>query len=74
MNKEDKFSEKYPEQNKFLEYEVFGSWWTGYIFAGWMQTLAGKYFAWKMLKKYNRYKNALKNHDNHLLPHSNRPS
>lgn len=44
------------EMKKILRYEVYGSWWASFIFAGWMQKLSGSYFAWKVNRKYNRYK------------------
>jgi hypothetical protein len=44
------------EKALLLNYEIRGSWWPQYIRIGWMQVLAGKYFARKIDRKYNRMK------------------
>lgn len=38
-----------------LDYEVKSSWWAGWIGNPRLQTLAAKYFAWKVDRKFNRY-------------------
>lgn len=40
----------------FLDYEIRSSWWASLISWEWGQNLAGKYFAWKAIRKYTRYK------------------
>jgi hypothetical protein len=47
------------EKDFLLDYEIRGSWWPQYIRIGWMQVLAGKYFARKIDRKYNRMKRQL---------------
>lgn len=39
-----------------LDYEVRASWWAGWIGFEWGQTLASRYFAWKVNRKFRRYK------------------
>lgn len=39
-----------------IDYEIKASWWASWIGWEWGQTLAGKYFAWKVQCKYARYK------------------
>ena len=39
-----------------LDYEVRASWWASWVSADWMQNLAGTYYAWKVTRKYKRYK------------------
>jgi hypothetical protein len=46
-----------------LEYEICGSWWVQYISIGWMQTLAGKYFAHKVHRKYSRMRRSLRSYE-----------
>jgi hypothetical protein len=44
-----------PNPKSFLlNYEILGSWWPQYIGIGWMQALAGKYFARKIDRKCSR--------------------
>jgi hypothetical protein len=38
-----------------LEYEIASSWWAQWLFAEWMQNLAGTYYANKTRRKYDRY-------------------
>ena len=38
-----------------LAYEVQSSWWACNISIGWMQTLAGYYFAWKVRRIVGRF-------------------
>ncbi len=40
----------------FLDYEIRSSWWASWIGWNWGQELSGKYFAWKTIRKYARYK------------------
>jgi hypothetical protein len=47
------------EKDFLLDYEIRGSWWPQYIVFRWMQVLAGKYFARKIDRKYNRMKRSL---------------
>lgn len=39
----------------FIDYEVRSSRWASKVSAPWLQKLAGKYFAWKVKRKYDRY-------------------
>lgn len=48
--------EELPLWHLFLWYEVAGTWWAKYLDWGWAQTIAGKYFAWKVKRKYKRFK------------------
>ncbi len=41
---------------EILDYEIRASWWASWISIGWMKNLASKYFAWKITRKYRRYK------------------
>lgn len=51
------------EQNPrrvFLDYETYASrWWLGWIGNQWLQKWAGRYFAWKVNRKYAAYRNGL---------------
>ena len=38
-----------------LDYEIRSSWWASWIFWGWGQSLAAKYYAWKVNLKWKRY-------------------
>ena len=40
----------------FLDYEIRSSWWASWIGWSWGQELSGRYFAWKVKRKYARYK------------------
>jgi len=40
----------------FLDYEIRSSWWASWIGWNWGRELSGKYFAWKTIRKYARYK------------------
>jgi len=54
-----KFSKQIPNIKPlsiFLDYEISSSWWASWIGWNWGQELAGKYFAWKVKRKYARYK------------------
>lgn len=42
----------------FLDYEIRSSWWASWIGWDWGQELSGKYFAWKVKRKYARYKHS----------------
>jgi hypothetical protein len=42
-----------------LNYEIRASWWVGFIGNPFLQTLAGRYFAWKAQRKHGRYVNSL---------------
>jgi hypothetical protein len=35
-----------------LQYEIRSSWWASYISNPYLQDLSGKYFAWKVIRKY----------------------
>lgn len=39
-----------------LDYEVRSSWWACSINNNWLQNMVGKYFAYKVRRKYKRYK------------------
>lgn len=43
-------------QKEALEYEVHSSWWAGWISNTYITDLTIKYFAWKVSRKYKRYK------------------
>lgn len=49
------------KQNELLRYEVVSSWWACYVSFPLGQKLVGKYFAWKIRRKYRRYYNHMKN-------------
>lgn len=38
-----------------LMYEVESSWWASRVSWRWLQSLAGRYFAWKVRRKWGRY-------------------
>jgi hypothetical protein len=42
-----------------LDYEIRSSWWACWISNDILQTVSGKYFAWKVNRKYMRYVNRL---------------
>jgi len=44
------------ELEMFVEYELSGSWWVGFISCDWLQNLVAAYVAKRTQKKYNRYK------------------
>ncbi len=39
-----------------LDYEVGASWWACWIGSDWAQNLVSRYFAWKVNRKFRRYK------------------
>lgn len=39
----------------FLDYEIRSSWWAQYIWWDWGRALAGRYFAWKTKRKFDRF-------------------
>jgi len=39
----------------FLDYEINSHWLASYIWFEWGQLLMGKYFAWKVNRKYKRH-------------------
>lgn len=47
------------EQDLLVNYEVRGSFWAQYLYFEWMQYIAGKYFAWKIRRKYRRMKRSI---------------
>ena len=42
-------------QKEILEYEVNSSPWACYVYGNFLQSIAGKYFAWKVRRKYPTY-------------------
>lgn len=40
----------------FLDYEIRSSWWALWISWNWGQELSARYFAWKVTRKYARYR------------------
>ena len=42
--------------NFILDYEIRSSTWAPYISIKWMQKIAGKYFCWKVRRKFKMYK------------------
>lgn len=44
------------EMRRYLDYEIRSSWWASWVGIGWVQQLAGRYFAWKTKRKYVRYR------------------
>lgn len=49
-------------RDEILYYEVSASWWAGWTSNNFLQGLVGKYFAWKVNRKYNRYLRSLELH------------
>jgi hypothetical protein len=43
-----------------MEYEVAASWWSGWVRLGWLQDIAGRYFARKARRKHGRYMEAVR--------------
>lgn len=41
--------------SSILDYEVRSSWWASLVSNYYLQKLSGRYFAWKIKRKYNRY-------------------
>lgn len=39
----------------FLDYEIRSTWWASWIGWNWGQEISGRYFAWKVKRKYGRY-------------------
>jgi hypothetical protein len=39
-----------------IKYEVAASWWARKISVGWLQYLSGRYFAWKVKRKFKHFK------------------
>lgn len=39
-----------------LDYEIASSWWASWIGNPWLQELAAQYFAWKVGRKYRRFR------------------
>lgn len=39
-----------------IDYEIKSSWWASSVSNPYLQDLGGKYFAWKVKRKYGRYK------------------
>ncbi len=44
---------------EILDYEIMSSWWSSWISWGWAQSLAARYFAWKVRTKGRRYREAM---------------
>lgn len=44
---------------EILRYEIFSSWWNGWIGFNWAQDLTARYFAWKVVRKFNIYLKAI---------------
>ena len=38
-----------------LDYEINSSWWAKDLDYEWMREFSGRYFAWKVKRKYKRY-------------------
>jgi hypothetical protein len=51
------------EKDFLLDYEIRGSWWPQYIRFRWMQFLAGKYFGYKVRRKYSHMRRSLQMKD-----------
>jgi hypothetical protein len=45
---------------QILDYEIYSSRWAHYLCNPFLQTLAGKYYAWKTTRKWNRYAKGVK--------------
>lgn len=43
------------DMREILDYEIRASWWAGWVGITPLQDLAGKYFAWKVRRKYARW-------------------
>lgn len=50
-----------PEQAAL--YEIHSSWWAQWVFWSWGQDLAGSYFAWKVRRKWKRYRKSVTAHN-----------
>lgn len=46
-----------------MAYEIHSSWWARLMPFRWAQKLGGKYFAWKVGRKYARYERSLEERD-----------
>ncbi len=42
-----------------LAYELYASWWADRIPFRWAQRLAARYFAWKVARKFERYRSKI---------------
>jgi len=42
-------------QTQALLYEIRSSWWASWVSNPFLQDLAGRYFAWKVQRKFGRY-------------------
>jgi hypothetical protein len=42
--------------HQIMDYELRASWWASWIGWGWLQNLASFWFAWKVRRKFSRYK------------------
>lgn len=48
------------KREDILHYEVASSWWAGFISSDLGHTLVGKYYAWKVRRKFARYERHMK--------------
>ena len=48
-----------PSMRRILDYEIMSSWWASWVGIGVLQTLAGRWFAWKTKRKYKMFEFAL---------------
>lgn len=53
-------------QKDLRDYEIASSWLAQYIWFGWGQRLAAKYFARKTIRKYRRYLYVIENRNGNL--------
>lgn len=42
-------------RSEILDYEIRASWWAPSVSHPWLQELTGRYFAWKVKRKYGRW-------------------
>lgn len=49
------------DQRRLLDYEVRASWWASWISNDKLQDLTASYFAWKVRRKYARWRASVQN-------------
>ena len=53
--REDSSLDRHDMRREILDYEVRASWWAEWVGITCLQTLASRYFAWKVNRKYARW-------------------
>lgn len=59
MNKLYNLENRRISRDDILLYEVSASWWAELLNSNTFQSLAGRYFSWKVSRKYKRYEYVL---------------